>query len=89
MLLDLVVPFFGYLGATLYLVAELPQIYKAFKTKSISDISFVMLFLWFLGALCMTLYVSFTSCSGPVLFSYIVGAITSFILLHFWFKYNG
>lgn len=46
----------GWFGAFLFAVCALPQAVKTFKTKKADDISWLFLWLWFLGEIFTFLY---------------------------------
>ncbi len=48
--------FFGTVALVTSIIGLLPQIYKAYKTKSTSDISMIMLVNFFLGSLSWIIY---------------------------------
>ena len=47
----------GYLGAICFAVCPIFQLIKAFKTKSVDDISYLFLFTWLFGEIFMVIYI--------------------------------
>lgn len=49
--------FLGYLGAISFAICPIFQLIKAFKTKSVDDISWPFLITWGFGEVAMTIYI--------------------------------
>lgn len=72
--------FFGYLAFITSLIGLLPQVYKAYMTKSTTDISFIMLWNYIVCSLAWIMHSWYTQ-SFVVLFSNIAGLSISLISL--------
>ncbi|MDP5157913.1 MAG: SemiSWEET transporter [Flaviramulus sp.] len=72
----------GFISAILTTTAFLPQVYKTWKTKDVSILSFPMLLMFFLGIFMWLVY-GFLKESPSMIFANAVTLISSFILLFF------
>src|SRR3954470_5154267 len=77
--------YFGYLGSFLTSITFIPQVYKAWKTKSVGDLSTWMMLIVVLSTIVWLVY-AFAIGSGPVI---VANSIVFFLsLLLIYFKYS-
>ena len=72
------IPFFGYFGSFLTSITFIPQVYKAWQTKSVGDLSVWMMLIVVLSTLVWLAY-GFGINSGPVI---VANAIVFDLVLH-------
>jgi uncharacterized protein with PQ loop repeat len=92
-MLDTIMLLIGYTGALAFAVCSLPQVIKAYKTKSTGDISIFFIILSIIGNLCSAAYIFYTNyISGmwqyPQYVNYTLATIFIFILLGLKLKYD-
>jgi uncharacterized protein with PQ loop repeat len=71
-----------------FMVCYIPQILKLIKTKSSKDVSFLMIFLSFIGYIFGMLYMFINGFALWFFINYFSGLISSSILIYLWFKYR-
>ena len=81
-----IINIFGYIGSAMYTLMLIPQIYKVWITKEANSLSYLMMFISFLGTVCMLVY-SIGINSIPVTISNSLYGIATVILfiLKYWF----
>lgn len=79
--------FIGFAAAILTTAAFLPQVYKTWKTKDVSSLSFPMLFMFFIGIV-LWLFYGFLIKSPSMIFANSITVISSFLLVYFKIKYG-
>ena len=77
-----VVEYIGYLGSFLSCVTFIPQVYHSWKSKSVGDLSFLMILIVITSTLVWLVYGYFVK-SGPVIMANTVVLALSLILLYF------
>ena len=75
----------GYLGSFLTSITFIPQVYKAWKTKSVGDLSIWMMLIVVLSTVVWLVY-GLAIKSGPVIVAN--GIVFALSLLLIYFKYN-
>ena len=78
----------GYLGSFLTSITFVPQVYKAWQTKSVGDLSRWMVVIVITSASVWLTY-GIAIASGPVIIANSVVLIFSLMLLYFTFKFKG
>ena len=86
--MEMVIKIFGTIAAILSLIGTLPQLYKIYKIKSAEDISTIMLMNGLAAAICWLIY-GIASKSSFIIYSNILGVITSIISIAQKIYYNG
>lgn len=72
----------GYLATLLLVISAIPQVFKSAYEKNVEGISALMLWLWFLGCICMFIYVFLTTAAIPLLLNYgITIACTGYLII--------
>lgn len=92
-MLDIIILIIGYCGAAAFATCSLPQVIKAYKTKSTGDISIFFIILSIIGNLCSAGYIFYTNyISGmwqyPQYVNYTLATILIFVLLGLKIKYD-
>lgn len=92
-MLDIIMLIIGYCGAAAFATCSLPQVIKAYKTKSTGDISIFFIILSIIGNLCSAGYIFYTNyISGmwqyPQYVNYTLATILIFVLLGLKIKYD-
>ena len=92
-MLDIIMLIIGYCGAAAFATCSLPQVIKAYKTKSTGDISIFFIILSIIGNLCSAGYIFYTNyISGmwqyPQYVNYTLATILIFALLGLKIKYD-
>jgi len=77
----------GFIAAVLTTAAFLPQVYKTWKTKDVSALSFPMLLMFFIGIVGWLIY-GFLKNSPSMIFANSITVISSFLLIYFKIKYR-
>ncbi len=80
------VTYIGYIASSLSSITFVPQVYKAWRTKSLKDLSIWMLLLIMFSTILWLIY-GFGIHSGPVIAGNIVVLTLSFLLLFFKLKF--
>lgn len=65
-------PVCAWLGSFFLAICALPQVYKTFKTKDVSSLSFAMLWTWTLGCLFALVFGLHAKVPAAIITSYIV-----------------
>ena len=78
----------GIIGCVLLSYCALPQVIKTWKTKSVGDLSFYFLLVWFLGDLLMGIYI-LSDIKWPLVINYFLNGFFSGYLLFAKWKYKG
>lgn len=73
----------GWLGGLLLAICALPQTIKVYKEKHANGISYLNLWLWFSGEVCMLLYVLNSNFSWPLFTNYFFNLVFVSIILYF------
>lgn len=74
----------GWLGAFFFSVCALPQAFKTFKDGHADGVSFLFLFLWFLGEFFMVLYTLLVlQADAPLLVNYALNMMCLFVILKY------
>lgn len=76
------VEYIGYLGSFLSCVTFIPQVYHSWKSKSVGDLSFLMILIVVTSTIVWLVYGYFVN-SGPVLMANAVVLSLSLMLLYF------
>lgn len=71
---------FGFIATITTIIGLLPQVYKTYKTKSAKDISNIMLYNYLICSISWIIY-GYLSSSSFVVYSNIIGLITSLIMI--------
>ncbi|MDD7884572.1 SemiSWEET family sugar transporter [Flavivirga sp. 57AJ16] len=77
----------GFIAAILTTAAFLPQVYKTWKTKDVSSLSFPMLLIFFVGVLMWLIY-GFLKNSTPIIFANTITIVSVFLLVYFKARYH-
>ncbi len=85
--MDLLTQIIGFLAAAIGTSLMLPQVIKTFKTKEVSDLSLMMLVLYFLNCSLWLAY-GILILAWPVIVCNFIALIISIIQLVLKFKYN-
>ena len=72
----------GYFGAFLSAITFMPQVWQAYKTKSVGDLSIYMILIVVLSTI-IWLYYGISTGSGPVIAANAIVMLLSLILLYF------
>jgi MtN3 and saliva related transmembrane protein len=72
----------GYLGSLLSCITFIPQVYQSWKSKSVGDLSFLMILIVITSTLVWLVYGYFVK-SGPVLMANTIVFLLSVTLLYF------
>jgi MtN3 and saliva related transmembrane protein len=78
--------YFGYIGAFLSAVTFMPQVWLAWKTKSVGDLSLGMLSIVFISVVVWLVYGFYLNLIPVIIANLIVG-ILSIVLLYFKFTF--
>jgi MtN3 and saliva related transmembrane protein len=81
------IEFMGHLGAFLTSVTFLPQVYKVWKTKSVDDLSLMMLFI-VLTSTAVWLVYAFALMLWPVILANGIVFVLDLLLIYFKFSYG-
>jgi MtN3 and saliva related transmembrane protein len=81
------VEFFGILSVVLTTISWLPQLLKAWKTKSVEDISWLMLILYAVGISSWAIYGWLTT-DWPIIITEILVLFQTFLLAYFKVRYR-
>lgn len=81
------VEFIGYTAGILTLINMLPQVIKSWKTKSVEDISFLMILTYTLSMLFWVIYAYFIN-SWPIMTTNSVALVLGIIQLSLIMKYK-
>ena len=76
------IEYIGYLGSLLSCITFVPQVYHSWKSKSVGDLSFLMILIVITSTLVWLVYGYFVK-SGPVIMANTVVLLLSLILLYF------
>ena len=79
--------FFGYFGSFLTSITFIPQVYKAWKTKSVGDVSIWMMSIVVLSTIVWLIYAVAIG-SGPVLVANVIVLILSLMLIYFKYSFK-
>ncbi|GEO08840.1 SemiSWEET family sugar transporter [Segetibacter aerophilus] len=79
--------YIGYFGSFLTSITFIPQVYKAWKTKSVGDLSIWMMLIVVLSTIVWLVY-AFAIGSGPVIVANTIVFILSLILIYFKYRFN-
>jgi len=77
----------GLLGAFMSSITFIPQVYKVWETKSVNDLSLVMIFIVFASTLVWLVY-AFALMLWPVIIANSIVCILSMFLIYFKFAYQ-
>ncbi|MGI9138343.1 MAG: SemiSWEET family sugar transporter [Sediminibacterium sp.] len=77
-----IIDYIGYLGSFLSCVTFIPQVYLSWKSKSVGDLSFLMILIVITSTIVWLAYGYFVN-SGPVLMANAVVLSLSLMLLYF------
>ncbi|MEN9350492.1 MAG: hypothetical protein RL372_1470 [Bacteroidota bacterium] len=72
----------GYIGAFLSAITFMPQVWQAYKTKSVGDLSIYMILIVVLSTV-IWLYYGINTGSGPVIAANTIVLALSLVLLYF------
>jgi MtN3 and saliva related transmembrane protein len=73
---------FGYFGAFLSAITFIPQVYKAWQTKSVGDLSIWMVLIVITSTIVWLVY-AFALHSGPVIAANVIVLALSLMLMYF------
>jgi MtN3 and saliva related transmembrane protein len=79
--------YIGYIACSLSSITFIPQVYKAWQTKSVKDLSIWMLLLVMISTILWLIY-GFGIYSGPVIMGNITVLLLSFVLLFFKLRFT-
>lgn len=79
--------YFGYIGAFLTAVTFVPQVYKAWQSKSVGDLSIYMLMIVFTSALVWLVY-AFALGLMPVIIANSIVFVLTCVLIYFKFSFK-
>ncbi|MFC1612979.1 SemiSWEET family sugar transporter [Patescibacteria group bacterium] len=85
--MNIITQIIGFLATLVGTSLMLPQVIQSIKTKKVDDISFVMLFLYFLNCLLWLIY-GILIIALPLIICNFIALIISIIQLILKFKYN-
>ena len=74
--------FAGYLGAFLSAITFIPQVYKAWQTKSVGDLSIWMILIVVTSTIVWLVY-AFATHAGPVIAANVIVLAMALLLLYF------
>ena len=77
-----VINYIGYLGSFLSCITFIPQVYQSWKSKSVGDLSFLMILIVITSTMVWLVYGYFVN-SGPVMMANTVVLALSLMLLYF------
>jgi MtN3 and saliva related transmembrane protein len=77
----------GFAGATLTTIAFVPQVLKAWRSKSTRDISLAMFLMIFVGIICWLTYGLLTG-DGPLIAANVVSLVLASAILAMKFRYK-
>lgn len=77
-----VINYIGYLGSFLSCITFIPQVYQSWKSKSVGDLSFLMILIVITSTIVWLVYGYFVN-SGPVIMANTVVLALSLMLLYF------
>ena len=77
-----VINYIGYLGSFLSCITFIPQVYQSWKSKSVGDLSFLMILIVISSTIVWLVYGYFVN-SGPVIMANTVVLALSLMLLYF------
>ena len=78
----------GYFGSFLTSITFIPQVYKAWKTKSVGDLSMWMMSIVIFSTIVWLVY-AFAIGSGPVIVANSIVFVLSIILIYFKYSFKG
>jgi len=79
--------YFGYFGSFLSSITFIPQVYKAWKTKSVGDLSIWMMLIVVLSTIVWLIY-AFAISSGPVIVANTIVLFLSLLLIYFKYTFK-
>lgn len=79
--------YIGYLGSFLTSITFIPQVYKAWKTKSVGDLSMWMISIVVFSTIVWLVY-AFAISSGPVIVANSIVFILSLLLIYFKYTFK-
>ncbi|MCU0357209.1 MAG: SemiSWEET family transporter [Cyclobacteriaceae bacterium] len=77
----------GHFGAFLTSVTFVPQVYKAWQTKSVGDLSLVMIFIVFISTIVWLIY-AVSLMLWPVIIANGIVSVLSLLLIYFKFTFK-
>ncbi len=77
----------GHFGAFLTSVTFVPQVYKAWQTKSVGDLSLVMIFIVFISTIVWLIY-AVSLMLWPVIIANGIVSLLSLLLIYFKFTFK-
>ena len=77
----------GYFGSFLTSITFIPQVYQAWKTKSVGDLSTWMMLIVILSTIVWTVY-GFRKGSSPIIVANAIVLVLSLILLYFKYTFK-
>jgi len=81
------VDFIGYLAALLSAITFAPQVYQAYQTKSVGDLSWGMLWIVFTSVICWLIY-GIVKGLLPVIIANCIVIVLSGVLIYFKFVFT-
>ncbi len=79
--------YIGYLGSFLTSITFMPQVYKAWKTRSVGDLSIWMMLIVVLSTIVWLVY-AFAIHSGPVIVANSIVFVLSVLLIYFKYAFK-
>ena len=79
--------YFGYFGSFLTSITFIPQVYKAWQSKSVGDLSTWMMLIVVLSTIVWLAY-GFGITSGPVILANAIVLVLSLVLLNFKYRFK-
>lgn len=83
------IEFIGWLGGTLLAACVLPQTLKVYRDQKVEGLSFTMLMFWYVGEICMLIYVFQTSVVLdvlPLILNYGINTLCLTYITYMYFK---
>ncbi len=77
----------GHFGAFLTSITFIPQVYKAWKTRSVGDLSLVMIFIVFISTIVWLIY-AISLMLWPVIVANTIVCALSLLLMYFKFTFK-
>lgn len=76
------IPYIGYFGSFLTAITFIPQVYKSWQSKSVGDLSILMVLIVVLSTIVWLVY-GFAVDSGPVIVANFIVLALTLVLLYF------
>jgi len=77
----------GYLGTIITMISFVPQVIKSYKTKSVKDLSYLMILATLFSSIIWTIY-GYLINSNPLILTNIIFGLTVLVQLYLKIKHN-